>query len=313
MSTVLMRKGHSVVLSEKRYNLTADASRQRLDVYISGATDISRSHAEKLIAEGLVTINGCLKEKKYKVSDGDSIVIVVPPEKIPDLTPQDMNISIIYECENYAVIDKPAGITVHPAAGTSEGTIVNGLLFQFDIQDDNDVRPGIVHRLDKDTSGLLLVAKNRDAREKLSKMFADRKVVKKYLAVCSGKPKFERMCIEQPIGRHKKDRKRMAVDEKGRYAKSEITVLKLLKGGFLAEVRIYTGRTHQIRVHMSHLGFPLAGDKVYGSKNSLSSKIDRQALHSHVLEFLDPFSGEQMSFISPVPADMEELIKRLIL
>lgn len=295
----------------KTITLTAAESSVRLDTYISSNSEISRSHAEKLIEQGNVTVNGAVREKKYKVKSGDNITIVIPPEKAPDLTPVEMDLKIVYECDNYAVIDKPAGVTVHPAHGTGADTIVNGLLYLFDIQDDNDVRPGIVHRLDKDTSGLLLVAKNRDAREKLSKMFADRTVDKKYLAVCAGNPKTDKFIAEFPIARSKKDRKKMAVDETGKYAKSEITVLKRLKGAFLAEVKIYTGRTHQIRVHMAHLGFPLAGDSVYGNRISAAMPIGRQALHSWHLSFIDPFDNTQKAFQSPLPDDMEELVKRL--
>ncbi|MCD8552580.1 RluA family pseudouridine synthase [Seleniivibrio sp.] len=291
--------------------MTASESSVRLDAYISANSEISRSHAEKLIEQGSVTVNGAVREKKYKVRVGDNIIVVIPPEKMPDMTPVEMNLTVVYECDNYAVIDKPAGVTVHPAHGTDADTLVNGLLYMFDIQDDNDVRPGIVHRLDKDTSGLLLVAKNRNAREKLSKMFADRTVDKKYLAVCAGNPKTEKFTAEFPIARSKKDRKKMAVDENGKYAKSEITVLKLLKGAFLAEVKIYTGRTHQIRVHMSHMGFPLAGDSVYGNKISAAMPIKRQALHSWHLSFIDPFDNTQKSFLSPLPTDIEELVKRL--
>ncbi|MGE4267636.1 MAG: RluA family pseudouridine synthase [Deferribacterales bacterium] len=297
--------------NNKTITLTAAENSVRLDTYISANSEISRSHAEKLIEQGNVTVNGIVREKKYKVKAGDNIIVVIPPEKMPDLTPVEMDMKVVYECDNYAVIDKPAGVTVHPAHGTDADTLVNGLLYLFDIQDDNDVRPGIVHRLDKDTSGLLLVAKNRNAREKLSKMFADRTVDKKYLAVCAGNPKTEKFSAEFPIARSKKDRKKMAVDENGKHAKSEITVLKLLKGAFLAEVKIYTGRTHQIRVHMSHLGFPLAGDSVYGNKISTAMPIERQALHSWHLSFIDPFDNTQKSFQSPLPADIEELVKRL--
>lgn len=292
----------------KTINLKAEISGERLDAFIASNSDISRSHAEKLIAEGQVTVNGSPREKKYKVKAGDDISVVIPPEKMPDMTPVEMNLKVVYECEHYAVIDKPAGVTVHPAHGTGADTIVNGLLHQFDIKDDNDVRPGIVHRLDKDTSGLLLVAKNREAREKLSRMFADRTVDKKYLAVCAGVPKKMNFIAEFPIGRSRKDRKKMAVEDGGKYAKSEITVLKLLKGAFLAEVKIYTGRTHQIRVHMSHLGYPLAGDSVYGNRISTAMPISRQALHSWHLSFIDPFDNTQKSFLSHIPEDMTALI-----
>ncbi|TCK61592.1 RluA family pseudouridine synthase [Seleniivibrio woodruffii] len=292
----------------KTINLKAEISGERLDAFIASNSDISRSHAEKLIADGQVTVNGSPREKKYKVKAGDDISVVIPPEKMPDMTPVEMNLKVVYECEHYAVIDKPAGVTVHPAHGTGADTIVNGLLHQFDIKDDNDVRPGIVHRLDKDTSGLLLVAKNREAREKLSRMFADRTVDKKYLAVCAGVPKKMNFIAEFPIGRSRKDRKKMAVEDGGKYAKSEITVLKLLKGAFLAEVKIYTGRTHQIRVHMSHLGYPLAGDCVYGNRISTAMPISRQALHSWHLSFIDPFDNTQKSFLSHIPEDMAALI-----
>lgn len=292
----------------KTINLKAEISGERLDAFIASNSDISRSHAEKLIAEGQVTVNGSPREKKYKVKAGDDISVVIPPEKMPDMTPVEMNLKVVYECEHYAVIDKPAGVTVHPAHGTGADTIVNGLLHQFDIKDDNDVRPGIVHRLDKDTSGLLLVAKNREAREKLSRMFADRTVDKKYLAVCAGVPKKMNFIAEFPVGRSRKDRKKMAVEDGGKYAKSEITVLKLLKGAFLAEVKIYTGRTHQIRVHMSHLGYPLAGDSVYGNRISTAMPISRQALHSWHLSFIDPFDNTQKSFLSHIPEDMAALI-----
>lgn len=296
---------------EKVIDIHAESDGGRLDAYIADNSDISRSFAEKLVTEGFVRVNGEPKLKKYKVRKNDSIHIEVPKEDVPDLTPVKMDITIIYDSPEFAVIDKPAGITVHPAPGHAEDTIVNAMLAEFEITDENDLRPGIVHRLDKDTSGLMIVAKNREAREKLSKVFADRKVDKRYLAVCWGKPKKDRFIIEEPIGRHKKDRKKMCVCEDGRYAKSEITVLKRNDDSFLAEVKIYTGRTHQIRVHMSHAGFPLAGDEVYGNRQSLKLPIGRQALHSWKLSFVNPFTNETEAFETSLPEDMRELIKRL--
>lgn len=296
---------------EKTINLTAEEDGGRLDAYVSDHTDISRSFAEKLVNQGHVLVNGSSKQKKYKVKKGDIIFIEVPAEPVPDLTPVKMDITIIYDSHYFAVIDKPAGLTVHPSPGHSNDTLVNAILAEFEITDDNDLRPGIVHRLDKDTSGLMLIAKNREAREKLAKVFADRNVVKRYLAVCWGNPKTDHFFIEEPIGRHRKDRKKMCVREDGRYAKSEITVLKRSDNAFLAEVRIFTGRTHQIRVHMSHAGFPLAGDVVYGNRMSLKMPIGRQALHSWKLSFDNPFTNETEAFESPLPQDMRELIKRL--
>lgn len=296
---------------ERTINIKAQESGGRLDAFVAENSDITRSFAEKLASEGLVAVNGEPKPKKYKVKAGDEVCVQVPREDIPDLTPVKMDIPIIYDCEEFAVIDKPAGITVHPAPGNAENTIVNAMLAEFDISDENDLRPGIVHRLDKDTSGLLLVAKNRDAREKLSKMFADREVDKRYLAVCWGNPKEDRFIVEEPIGRHRKDRKKMCVREDGKFAKSEVCVLKKENSVFVAEVKIYTGRTHQIRVHMSHAGYPIAGDEVYGNRLSLKMPIARQALHSWKLTFVNPFTNETAAFESEVPPDMRELIKRL--
>jgi len=291
--------------------LQSEEDSTRLDAYIADNTDVTRSFAERLITDGRVKVNGEVKLKKYKVKKNDHIYIEVPREEVPDLTPVKMDIDIIFECDEYALIDKPAGLTAHPAPGHAEDTVVNAMLAEFEITDENDLRPGIVHRLDKDTSGLMLVAKTRDAREKLSQIFADRTIDKRYLAVCWGKAKNNHFIIEEPIGRHFKDRKKMCIREDGRYAKSEVTVLKQSDTAFLAEIRIYTGRTHQIRVHMSHAGHPLAGDEVYGNRQSLKLPIARQALHSWKLSFVDPFTNEPVSYESSVPLDMRELIKRL--
>jgi 23S rRNA pseudouridine1911/1915/1917 synthase len=230
---------------------------------------------------------------------------------MPALTPQKIDFGIIYEDENMLVIDKPAGLTVHPAPGQPDGTLVNGLLYHCSIEDSNDLRPGIVHRLDKDTSGLILAAKNRDAREKLASMFMERTVDKRYLAFCWGVPGTDHFIIEQSIGRHPVDRKRMTVREDGRYAKSEIFVKERFKNTFLAEIKIYTGRTHQIRVHMAHAGFPVLDDQVYGGKQNRGFKINRQALHSWKLAFKSPFAHKDFAFTAPLPNDMALLKERL--
>lgn len=296
---------------ERTIELNVETGGLRLDAYIAENSDISRSFAERLVTDELVKVNGVSKPKKYKVKDGDYIYIEVPKEDVPELTPVKMDIDIIYDCDEYAVIDKPFGVTAHPAPGHAEDTVVNAMLAEFEITDENDLRPGIVHRLDKDTSGLMIIAKNRKSREILAKVFADREIDKRYIAVCWGNPKEDHFIIDQPIGRHKRDRKKMCVCEDGRHAKSEIRVLKRSSSVFLAEIRIYTGRTHQIRVHMSNAGYPLAGDEVYGTKLSLKMPIKRQALHSARLSFTDPFTGKPVSFEAPIPSDMRELIKRL--
>jgi len=296
---------------EQEIELRSEESGKRLDAYISENSELSRSFAERLVNDGFVLVNGEAKLKKYKVKDGDIVNVSVPREDVPSLTPKKMDIHIIYDCDEYAIINKEAGLTVHPAPGHADDTLVNALLAEFDISDENDLRPGIVHRLDKDTSGLLIVAKNRRAREKLSELFAERDIDKRYLAICYGNPKEDHYIIEEPVGRHRKDRKKMCVCEDGRYAKSEMTVLKRMRGAFLAEVKIYTGRTHQIRVHMNHIGFPIAGDEVYGNKLSLRIPMKRQALHSWRLSFVNPFNNETVSYEAPLAYDMEELIKRL--
>lgn len=296
---------------ERTIEIKAEEDCGRLDGFIADNCELSRSFAEKLITEGFVMVNGQVKQKKYKVRKDDYIYIEVPKEELPDLTPVKMDIPIIFDCADYVVIDKPAGVTVHPAPGHYEDTIVNAMLAEFEINDENDLRPGIVHRLDKDTSGLMVIAKNRDAREKLAALFADREIDKRYLAVAFGRPKSDLFTINEPIGRHRKDRKKMCVREDGREAKSEVKVIRQKDLAFLAEIRIFTGRTHQIRVHMTHAGFPLAGDEVYGNKQSLKMPISRQALHSYRLSFTDPFTGKTAAFESEMPADMKELIKRL--
>ncbi|PLX67953.1 MAG: RNA pseudouridine synthase [Denitrovibrio sp.] len=296
---------------EKTIEITAEEDAGRLDAFIADNSDITRSFAERLVVEGHVTVNGDKKPKKYKVKENDYIYIYVPKEEVPDLTPVKMDIDIIYDGPEYAVIDKPAGVTAHPAPGHAEDTVVNAMLAEFEITDENDLRPGIVHRLDKDTSGLMIIAKNRDAREKLASIFSKREIDKRYLAVCWGNPKTDHFFIEEPIFRHPKNRKKMCIREDGKYAKSEVTVLKRSNTCFLAEIRIYTGRTHQIRVHMTHAGYPLAGDEVYGNRQSLKMPIARQALHSHRLSFVNPFTDEMVTYESQVPTDMRELIKRL--
>ncbi|KAA0257881.1 RluA family pseudouridine synthase [Deferribacter autotrophicus] len=290
--------------------MVAEESKVRLDQYISGQIDRSRSFCTNLIKDGLVLVNGKKVKPSYKININDIIIVKIPKEEPLDLKPADIPLNIIYENEYYIIINKQPGLCVHPAPGNKYNTLVNAIINKYQLDDEDELRPGIIHRLDKDTSGLIIVAKNRVVKEKLSHLFKERMVEKKYYALCYGNPKWEHVIVENKIGRHPVDRKKMAVVENGRFAKSEIWVLKRWKDIFLADVKIYTGRTHQIRVHMSHLGFPLIGDTVYGNK--LSKKIDfpRQALHSYYLSFQCPFEKRLVSFKIGFPDDMKSFIDK---
>lgn len=287
---------------------TADISGERADVCGARLTGAARTIISDLISAGLFFVNGRVPKKSDKIKTGDVIEVHFQPEKMPDLTPKNIPFDIVIDMPFYAVIDKPAGLTVHPAPGHYDDTLVNALLFAFNIDDsENGVRPGIVHRLDKDTSGLLVVAKNAAARGKLSRLFGDRLIEKKYLAICKGSPKFDEKRVEAPLGRDTVNRKRMAVRASGgKEAVSVFRVLERYNGAFLAEVSIYTGRTHQIRVHATYIGHPIIGDVIYGGKGLFG--FGRQALHSHKIAFNDPDTGERISASSNLPQDMLDLI-----
>lgn len=299
-------------LIEKK-ELVAGYNCKRLDIFLTENIEKSRSFCSKLIEKGFVSVNGTVVLKAgSKINENDTIAVMIPEEKKPDLTPKNIDFEIIYENSDYVIINKPAGIVVHPAPGNFENTLVNGLLYKFSIETDNkDFRPGIVHRLDKDTSGLMIVTKHRSAKEKFSEMFKDREIIKKYKCLSIGNPEQKSFIIEQNIGRHPKDRKKMAVVEKGRYAKTSVLVLKRFKNEFISEVEIFTGRTHQIRVHMSYLQYPIIGDRMYGNKKSVNYPIDRQALHAYFLRFNCPFTHKELEFSIDYPDDMKKLISFL--
>ncbi|MDR2885124.1 MAG: RluA family pseudouridine synthase [Deferribacteraceae bacterium] len=291
--------------------LVATESAKRLDQYLADNLSRSRSYFSTLIDDGHVLLNGNTPKKSDKVKVGDVINIHFPKEELPDITPREVAFDIVYDTPRYAIINKPAGIAVHPAPGHYDDSLVNGLLYAFSIKDEAaDLRPGIVHRLDKDTSGLLIVAKDGEAREKLSRLFHDRLVDKYYLAVAYGVPKFKTITIEAPIGRDKKHRQRMAVTDDGRQAKTVVTVRELYNKAFLADVKLFTGRTHQIRVHMKHVGHSLLGDELYGGA-TLGKLFDRQALHAYRVAFIDPFTNEPIDISIDLPEDMKELIERI--
>lgn len=273
--------------------------------------DYTRSQIQLWLKEGVVFLNGQPLKANYKVKAGDEIVIKIPEPETLDLVPENLALEIVYEDEDVAVVNKPQGMVVHPSAGHSHGTLVNGLLYQLNnLSTINDVvRPGIVHRIDKDTSGLLMVAKNNAAHESLAAQLKDKTSLRKYIALVHGDIAHEKGTIEAPIGRSKVNRKMQAVREDGKPAITHFTVLERFGDFTLVELQLETGRTHQIRVHMQYIGFPLAGDPTYGPKKTL--KGNGQFLHAKLLGFTHPRTHEKMVFEAPLPAVFEKTLANL--
>ena len=286
----------------------------RLDVFLTDKLqDFSRSYIKKLIDGSLVTVNGACAKTNYKLKLGDSVEVEVPAPIPLEVQAEPIPIQAVFEDESILVIDKPAGMVVHPAPGNYTGTLVNAILNHCsDLSGIGGVeRPGIVHRLDKDTSGLIVVAKNDKALQSLSKQFKDRVVRKQYLALARGVLKKSSGTINAPISRHKINRKKMAVNiESGREAITNYEIVEQFK--LFAFLRLFpkTGRTHQIRVHLSHIGNPILCDKLYNgtSSNPLLKVLTRQALHAYKLEFQHPCSGRTVEFESPLPHDIATLM-----
>ena len=284
----------------------------RLDVLCAEAAQASRSQAAKWIENGLCLVDGKAQTKtSFKAAAGALLVLNVPEAVESTVEKEDIPLEILYEDEDVAVVVKTCGMVVHPAAGNEGGTLVNALLFAMDdLSGIGGVkRPGIVHRLDKDTSGLLMVAKNDAAHQSLSDQLRERTMEKHYLALVDGCMREEHGIVDQPIGRSKKDRKKMAIDPDGRDALTEWTLLENLKNAALLDVHIMTGRTHQIRVHMQSLHHPVAGDPIYGAKNGV--KVPRLMLHAHTLAFDHPRTGERLFFKADPPEAFEKALKKL--
>lgn len=282
--------------------ITADG--RRLDVLLAEQSGLTRSRIAALMTEGHVTADGQpITKAGYKAKAGQKIVLTIPAPKPAIPQAQNIPLTILDEDTDLAVVIKPSGMVVHPAAGNEDGTLVNALLHHLDSLGGigGELRPGIVHRLDKDTSGLLLVAKNDTAQLELSRQLAAREMEKHYRALVEGNLREDAGRIEAPIARSKKDRKKMAVDEDGREAITEWTVLSRCKGATLLDVHILTGRTHQIRVHMKHIGHPVCGDPIYG--NSRGVKVPRLMLHAYTLSFTHPTTGERLTFTAPLPEE----------
>ena len=281
---------------------TAEDNGKRLDLYISQNSDYSRNSVQILLDNGDITVNNKSVTKSYKIKDGDCVQITVHPPKDAQITPENIPLDIYYEDSDLLVVYKPKGMVVHPAYGNESGTLVNALMFHC--KDslsgiNGEIRPGIVHRIDKDTSGLLVVAKNDTAHEHLARQFKEHSITRVYNAIVYGNVKNDEGDIDAPIGRHKTDRKKFCITPvNSKNAFTHYKVLERLNGYTLIEARLKTGRTHQIRVHMQSIGHPLAGDPVYGPK-SVIKELDGQALHAGVIGFIHPTKNKYMEFSAP--------------
>lgn len=283
----------------------------RLDKALADLTELSRSQANEAIKAGTVLVNGKSAKAKYAVKKGDVITYELPEEEVLEYKAEDIPLDIIYEDADVAVVNKPQGMVVHPSAGHTSGTLVNALMYHVkDLSSINGVvRPGIVHRIDKDTSGLLMIAKNDKAHNALAAELKDKKSLRKYVAIVHGNLPNDRGVIEAPIGRSDKDRKKQAVTAKGKPAVTRFTVLERFGNYTLVELQLETGRTHQIRVHMAYIGHPVAGDPLYGPRKTL--KGHGQFLHAKTLGFTHPTTGELVEFTAEEPAIFKETLEKL--
>lgn len=288
---------------------------ERADVFIcSGLEGLSRSAVQKLLTSGCVTVNGEHIKKSVRISSGDEVRVVVPDPVLPSAGPEDIPLDIVYEDSDVIVVNKPRGMVVHPAPGSPDGTLVNALLYHCgdSLSGINGVlRPGIVHRIDKDTSGLLLVAKNDRAHLSLAEQIKAHSCRREYKAVVRGAPKEEKGVIDAPIGRSLKDRKKQAVfGSSPRDAVTHYEVLETYPSYSLVRCVLETGRTHQIRVHMAYIGHPVAGDTVYGGAGN-DRPSGGQCLHAATIGFIHPSTGEEMTFTAPLPDYFESFIKQI--
>ena len=302
-------------MEQLNFTATADEAGVRIDRCLSDKyTELSRSYLQKLLKEQGVTVNGKTVKANYKIQAGDLVQTTLPDLTEPDILPENIPLDILYEDEDVLVVNKPQGMVVHPANGHTSGTLVNAIMYhcQGNLSGINGVmRPGIVHRIDKDTTGALLVCKNDTAHRDLAQQLKDHTIKRRYRAIVAGNLKEDEGTVEGPIGRHPIDRKKMAINYKnGKDAVTHYKVLERFKNATYIECRLETGRTHQIRVHMTSLGHPLLGDEIYGSgKNPYH--LQGQTLHAMVLGFVHPRTGEYMEFSAPLPEYFLNLLEKL--
>lgn len=292
----------------------ADSAKIRIDKYITEnfGEEASRSQVQLWIADGQVSVNDGPVKSNYKVSMGDRILLKVPEPSKVEIIPEDLPLEVAYEDADVIVVNKPRGMVVHPAPGHSSGTLVNALMYHCkDLSGINgELRPGIVHRIDKDTTGLIMAAKNDKAHASLAAQLKEHSVNRRYLALVHGNISHDQGTIDAPIGRDPHDRKLYTVtDRNSKRAVTHFTIVERFGDYSLLELKLETGRTHQIRVHMKYIGHPLVGDPVYGKSKGI--KLNGQALHAAVLGFVHPSSGEYLEFSAPMPDDMEELLSIL--
>nr|MBO2507690.1 RNA pseudouridine synthase [Bacillota bacterium] len=309
--------GRGVVSRPRLYRLRVDEpwEGERLDRFLAAQPelDLSRTQIQRLIRSGDVTVNGAPAKASSTLKAGQEVMVFVPPAPEPLILPESFPIEVVYEDEDLLVINKPRGMVVHPAPGHETGTLVNALLAYSDDLSlvAGTSRPGIVHRLDKDTTGLMLVAKTDAAHRTLSAELKKRLIERRYLALVHGVPEVPHGMIDAPIGRHPEDRIRMAVRPDGRSAWTEFWVRERFGQAYsLVECKLYTGRTHQIRVHMAYIGHPVAGDPLYGPRQTLEG-LGGQALHAYRLSFTHPRTRERMTFQCPPPEDFQQALERL--
>jgi 23S rRNA pseudouridine1911/1915/1917 synthase len=294
----------SATSPEGALTVPAGAAGERLDRFLAELEEVgSRSAAERLLAEGRVLVDGAARGKSYRLEGGERLELDLPERRETTFEPEDVPLTVMWEDEHLLVVDKSAGVVVHPSAGHSSGTLVHGLIAHSIAGGEEPERPGIVHRLDRDTSGLLVVARSDEAHRRLQRMLKRREMTREYLALVRGRPGSYRGRIEAPIGRDRRDPTRQSLDTATpREAVTEFEVAELLRTHALLRIRLETGRTHQIRVHLGAIHLPVSGDPIYGIEGDLG--LERQFLHAARLSFGHPMSGEEIDCESPLPADL---------
>jgi len=296
-------------LAELELEVPPEAAGERLDRFLSGLEEVgSRAAAERLLSQGRVEVNGSPESKSHRVSPGDVVAVSIPESRPSTLEPEQLDLRVAYEDEHLLVVDKPAGIVVHPSAGHPSGTLVHGLLGHAVAGGEEAERPGIVHRLDRDTSGLLVVARSDEAHRRLQQLLRQRKLAREYLALVRGRPRSKRGRIEAPIGRDRHEPTRISLDTgTPRDAVTNFEVVESMRRHALLQVALETGRTHQIRVHLAAIDLPVSGDPLYGIEGDLG--LERQFLHAARLAFPHPLTGEPVEAESPLSADLQAALE----